>query len=290
MVMFIFWSGTAIIGSKIQGLYLTYIFFWIIFFVPPIIHYDIPKKVLSRALPLLEQLDHSMKYERRSVLDKSELLVNVKHKTSEQDDEAEEDEYLKSFQLNEKLKNRAYEDTESLFSEQTDEDEDGRTEEDTEEDEEEVIEEVYEIQTYNSNSDKNNRNNQDNEQVHVTKLVSKRSNRLQAPVKTSAIQLDVFDVNNDSLLPDEFMPNVNMSALSNSLLHTSNDESFSYNTRSKVKNIDSGNKVLKTKRVKNRPNVLDYYGEPKINSTKTPQNECDIDETFDFLDEELEKY
>lgn len=67
--------------------------------MPAVVHFDIPKKVLSRLLPLLEQLDHSMKYERRSVLDKSELLVDVKHPNSDELDQAEEDEYLRSFQL-----------------------------------------------------------------------------------------------------------------------------------------------------------------------------------------------
>ena len=90
---------TAIIGSKIRGFYLIYLVFWIIFVVPAIIHFDMPKKLLSRVLPLLEQLDHSMKYQRRSVLDKSELLVDVKHANSDEQNEAEEDEYLKSFQL-----------------------------------------------------------------------------------------------------------------------------------------------------------------------------------------------
>ena len=72
------------------------VFFWIMFVVPAILHYDIPRKILSKAMPILEQLDHSMKYERRSILDKKDLLVDVKLPTSDFDDLEQEDEYLKS--------------------------------------------------------------------------------------------------------------------------------------------------------------------------------------------------
>lgn len=109
-------------------------------------------------------------------------------------------------------------------------------------------------------------------------------------MKTSDIHFDFFDPNNDSLLPDEFLPNVNMSALSNSLLNTTNEDSFSSNSRSKqTKNADLSNKVLKNRRVKARPSLLDYYADPD-QSNKISHNEGDIDETFDFLDEELDKY
>lgn len=281
LVMFIFWSMTAIIGTKIQGSLLLYICFWILFFVPAVIHFDIPRKLLCRFLPLLEQLDQSMKYERRSVLDKSDLLVDVQHKTSEETDQAEEDEYLKSFELGQLSKSKRriienLEDEESLFSEHT-EDSEENSEMDDQEDE--VMEEVFEVQTYGKNSD---------EQYQVTKMISsnKGSSRFQAPVKTSLVNLDVFDVNNDSLLPDEFMPNVNTST---SFMNTSHEDSFNFG----AVNVDSGNKVLKKRATRSRPNVLDYYGGPSKSrsaSQKTPQNERNIDETFDFLDEELNKY
>jgi len=309
LAMFIFWSMTAIIGAKIQGFYLSYILFWMVFFIPAIIHFDIPRKLLSRALPLLEQLDHSMKYERRSILDKSELLVDVKHKNNDEEDEAEEDEYLKSFQLGD-LDNKDrrrfenLEDEESLFSERTEDDDDNDDDEgedidgneDEEEENEEIIEEVFEYKTFRNESDRNNTNSyQNNNEIKFTKLISKKSS---VPVKTSDIEFDVFDVHGDSVIGDEFMPNVNMSALSNSLLQTSNDESFYSDTRNnnnnnKILNIDSGNKVLKKGRFKNRPSLLQYYGDSNAisnNTKKTPQNEHDIDETFDFLDEELDKY
>lgn len=112
---------------------------------------------------------------------------------------------------------------------------------------------------------------------------NKGSSRFQAPARTSHVNLDVFDVNNDSLLPEEFMPNVNTSA---SFMNTTHEDSFNFN-------VDSGNKVLKKRATKVRPNVLDYYGgssNSRSASQKTPQNERNIDETFDFLDEELDKY
>ena len=107
---------------------------------------------LNKALPFLEQLDRSMKYERRSVLDKSELLVDVKlPNTSDQDADLEEDEYLRAFQLDDldKMKEkqrRAYENLEDDDDDQ-DEDEEGHDEEDEEleedEDEEEQVEEEH---------------------------------------------------------------------------------------------------------------------------------------------------
>lgn len=296
LTMLTLWSMLAIIGTNVRGFYLCYILFWAVFFVPAVVHFDIPKKVLSRLLPLLEQLDHSMKYERRSVLDKSELLVDVKHPNSDELDQAEEDEYLRSFQLGDlKGKERRVFDNldeESLWSEHT---EDGEHTDDEEEDEdddedEEIVEEIFEVQTYRNTED-GKRTGIDDGQQYITKLISQKSNRTAgAPVKTSDIHFDFFDPNNDSLLPDEFLPNVNMSALSNSLLNTTNEDSFSSNSRSKqTKNADLSNKVLKNRRVKARPSLLDYYADPD-QSNKISHNEGDIDETFDFLDEELDKY
>ncbi len=299
--MLTFWSMTAIIGANIRGFYLVYLFFWLIFIVPAIVHFDIPKKLLSRALPLLEQLDHSMKYERRSVLDKSELLVDVKHSNRDDNDEAEEDEYLRSFQLGDlKKKHRRIfdnlEDEESLYSEHTEDGERTEDEEDEIDDEEEVIEEVYEVQTYRSLE------NGKRSEPESRLIFQKSSKTAEAPVidtkivKTSNINFDFFDPNNDSLLPDEFLPNVNMSGLTNSFLNTTNEEtsfdySFSGGGGGRGKSGDNM-KVIKGKRVRARPSLLDYYGGNNAGYEKktTPQNDRDIDETFDFLDEELQKY
>ena len=116
------------------------------------------------------------------------------------------------------------------------------------------------------------------------------ASRFAAPVKTSLVPLDVFDMNNDSLLNDEFLPSANASALSNAF-NQSNDEPFNLQ-------VDSGSRVMKKRAMKERPNILDYYGGSSSSSSstgqnksqKTPQNERNIDETFDFLDEELNKY
>lgn len=129
----------------------------------------------------------------------------------------------------------------------------------------------------------------------MSKIISKKTSKGRAPIKPSDIAFDIFDSNNDSLLPDEFLPNVNMSALAdNYSLTSSTDEAFfSTNVNNKVKNIASGNKVFKSKNNKNRPSLLDYYGDSTSSqgpSQKRSQNENDIDETFDFLDEELNKY
>ena len=97
--MFAFWSTLAVIGAKIRGFYLSYMVFWFLFFVPAILHYNLPRKLLNKALPFLEQLDHSMKYQRRSVLDRSELLVDVKLPSSDQNADLEEDEYINSFKM-----------------------------------------------------------------------------------------------------------------------------------------------------------------------------------------------
>ena len=102
----------------------------------------------------------------------------------------------------------------------------------------------------------------------------------------------MFDLNNDSLLPDEFLPNTNMSALAdNYSLSSSTDEAFFNTNVNKTKNI--GNKVVRNKSNKSRPSLLDYYGDIGSSqgaSQKKSPKENDIDETFDFLDEELNKY
>ena len=166
--MFSFWSMMAIIGTKIQGYLLVYIFFLILFLVPAIVHLDIPRKLLRKALPLLEQLDQSMKYERRSVLDKSELLVDVQHKSTEETNEAEEDEYLKSFELGELSKSgrrimENLEDEESLYSEHTENSEENSQNSGEDEEEDEVVEEVFEVQTFGRKNE---------EQFQVTKMIS----------------------------------------------------------------------------------------------------------------------
>ncbi len=52
---------------------------------------------------LLEQLDASMKYERRSIIDKNELLVDVRMPKMGIDDDEQEEEYLKPFKFDENV-------------------------------------------------------------------------------------------------------------------------------------------------------------------------------------------
>lgn len=51
--MLLFWSMLVVVGVKIRGLYLSYAMFWLVFFLPPVLHYDLPKKALQKCLPLL---------------------------------------------------------------------------------------------------------------------------------------------------------------------------------------------------------------------------------------------
>jgi hypothetical protein len=272
--MLLFWSMTTIVGIKIKGIYLSYCLFWIVFFVPAIIHYELPKKLLRKMLPLLEQLDHSMKYERRSILDKSELLVDVKLPTSELNDEEEEDQYLESFKLDENQR---------ILFERLGENAD---EEDTDGEEEDLVDQ--------NNIDVEFDDQEEIEQKQQTKQKSqnKQSHRIN--------EVDYSD-EDDSMLPDDTMP-----SLSEVLDSTQ---------------IESGDRAIRAsnRKSKNRPSVLKYYenyfgnnnynnsdnsslsNNESINSTSPTtrfrkpnsyyQNEPhDIDETFDFLDEELKKY
>ncbi len=76
-------------------------------------------------MPLLEQLDQSMKYERRSVLDKSQLLVDVKLPNLDELDDQQEDEYLSSFKLDDldKMKSKQRRVYENLQDDEDDDEE-----------------------------------------------------------------------------------------------------------------------------------------------------------------------
>ena len=157
--MLTFWSCLAVLGAKVRGFILSYMVFWFLFFVPAIIHYNLPRKLLSKAVPFLEQLDHSMKYERRSVLDKSELLVDVKMpNTSDMQADLDEDEYLKSFRLDDvenmrEGQRRAYVDLE---------DDDDEEEEEDDEEEEDINEEEDEVEEGSDHDHGRNNNQQRN--------------------------------------------------------------------------------------------------------------------------------
>lgn len=97
----------------------------------------------------------------------------------------------------------------------------------------------------------------------------------------------------DSMLPDESLPHF-MDVTDRSF------ESFGIARSGGVGGVGDGRGVMKMRSAKNRPSLLDYYGQEALGSTKnktaTANNsnkkmqDPDIDETFDFLDEELKKY
>ena len=224
--------------------------FWVVFLVPAIIHYEIPKKILNKALPLLEQLDQSMKYERRSILNKDELLVDVMLPPTQMDDE-EEDEYIKSLTESDNMKEKYMKAFENVDEE----------DEINEEDEEEEIGEEEQ-------------NDEDLSSIEEYENEPRQSKPIKKSNRTSMFsQMDDDDLSS-SLLPSDEMPSV------------LNDDSH---LQPFLPDIDSsnGNRALRPRRVKNRPSIFNYYA-PEM--SKLDKNQQDIDETFDFLDEELNKY
>lgn len=219
--------------------------FWVVFLVPAIIHYEVPKKILNKALPLLEQLDQSMKYERRSILNKEELLVDVMLPPTQMDDE-EEDEYINSLTESDNMKEKYMKAFENL------DEEDEINEEDDEE------EQNGETQSSSEEYENEPRQSKPNQKSNRTSMFS---------------QMDDDELIS-SLLPTDEMPSV--------LSDDSHLQSF-------LPDIDSsnGNRAVRARRVKNRPSIFNYYA-PEV--SKLDKNQQDIDETFDFLDEELNKY
>lgn len=321
----------TIIGIKIKGLYLSYLLFWIVFFVPAVLHYELPKKLLRKALPLLEQLDQSMKYERRSVLDKSELLVDVKVPTNDDDDQ-EEEEYLKSFKFDE---------TQTNLMENLD---------DGEEDEADEYVDNQEIEYEDEDMDEQAKRHESNQQQR-----RRRSRTVDVDDDNSSNEDhegEIYDDDDDdqvgqaddddevgSFLPDNSLPSMSDVLDSSNNLSRLNERNL---------HMEHGDRVTKV-RNKMRPSLFEYYGEsitksgvggssttstnsddsnllfsyPSSTTTTTSagaasssqysfnknnylppsnnkarsnsakrlqQNEHDIDETFDFLDEELNKY
>ena len=309
-----------VVGIKIKGIYLSYMLFWIVFFVPAIIHYDLVRILIRKMLPLLEQLDHSMKYERRSILDKSELLVDVKLPQSELDDEEEEDQYLESFRLDENQR-REFE----RFG-------DNENEDDSESIDEYVDNNVNIEAEYEEDQEV-----RENVRITTRKTVVTEQTKDVRKYRQPNVSREIYDSDaEDSMLPDDTLPNIS--------------EILDSTTTSDYGNINAGDHVIRRHKTggKNRPSVLNYYdsffaennyngGEagsndgsinrsvysdetyeskrakinlksvnnklPKMNvynlrSNKSSSagrqsgnlNEQDIDETFDFLDEELNKY
>lgn len=264
-----FWSALTVIGVKIKGFYLVYFLFWVIFFVPAILHYDLPRKLLSKALPLLEQLDHSMKYERRSILDKSELLVDVQLPQSDLADDEKEDEIIREYKLEDfdkmtEKKRKTYENLE-----------------DDEDDEEEeavvtsihglVDEEEYEHEFYPNK----NRIEDDSDEYDDSEFNLKKRNTKKIELKNK-LDIDEIDIDNDdSLLPDESMPSINdvidnyFKPLNSNKFNQTELDDVTTNFRANIKNIESGDKLLKQRKPKTRPSLLEYYNQPEQETQNT---------------------
>ncbi|CAF3430519.1 unnamed protein product [Rotaria socialis] len=80
------------IGMKINGYYLSYLVMLILFTLPAIIYHKLITKLLKRLAPILEQLDQSMAYQRRTLIDRKDLLVKIQTPGLNEDDEDDEDE------------------------------------------------------------------------------------------------------------------------------------------------------------------------------------------------------
>lgn len=263
--MFLFWSVLLVISIKIKSSHLTYALFWIIFLLPAFIHYDVAKRILFLILPLLQQLDQSMHYKRRSVLDKSELLVDVKLPQVEYDDNyEEEDEFYK--QLNEKER--------QIFENLDDEEE---------EIEDYVDQEDIEIQ------EEIDQRYIDHENLENIQRIRTIEYRVKISPKNCINKVEE-SVHEESMLPNETIPSIDTSSGNESL-------------------EAEQNRFLNKRRVKNRPSLRQFYGDEmnmpsssgsqaktymvedsflgtvKMRPSKT-QHDQDIDETFDFLDEE----
>lgn len=244
LLMLTFWTLMTILGVKVRGFFLSYLLFWFLFFVPAILHYNLARKLLNKALPFLEQLDHSMKYERRSVLDKSELLVDVKLPNQQElDADADEDEYFKSFRLDDikNMKEKQRRVYENLDDDDDDEDED---EDESYEDEEEADEDEF-VERGGHLNGKNIRNVNLQRETHNQLNIKNLNNH------------NPYDTEDDSLLPDESFPTINYGDSTNN----DQEDSSPFNLRSVAVGgrVKGGGMLQFSSNVKSRPSVLEYY-------------------------------
>ncbi|CAF4201359.1 unnamed protein product, partial [Rotaria magnacalcarata] len=63
----------------------------ILFTLPAIVYHKLIPKLLQRLAPVLEQLDQSMEYKRRSLIDRKELLVKIDTSANNYEDEDDDD-------------------------------------------------------------------------------------------------------------------------------------------------------------------------------------------------------
>jgi len=81
----------AYIGIKINGFYVSYLVMLILFTLPAIVYHKLIQKLLKRLAPILEQLDESMEYKRRTLIDRKDLLVKIKTPGLNEFDDDDED-------------------------------------------------------------------------------------------------------------------------------------------------------------------------------------------------------
>ncbi|UJR36967.1 hypothetical protein I4U23_029675 [Adineta vaga] len=80
----------AVIGVKINGFYVSYLTMLILFTLPAVVYHKLVSKLLQRLAPFIEQLDQSMEYKRRSLIDRKDLLVKI-DKTGLNNDDDDDD-------------------------------------------------------------------------------------------------------------------------------------------------------------------------------------------------------
>lgn len=152
--------------------------------------------------------------------------------------------------------------------------------------------------THNVDQEKQEKNQEDEEDDEeenstkyivreVKKKVIKPATTTKSGQKYDALNDESDDEVDESMLPTESLPSY-MDVSGNTSEH-----SFQFNYAGKDGGQQiKGDRVLRMRATKNRPSLFDYYGgEAKSTQQRTNKlNEHDIDETFDFLDEELKKY
>ncbi|CAF4651065.1 unnamed protein product, partial [Rotaria sp. Silwood2] len=114
---------------------------------PAIVYHKLIPKLLKRLAPILEQLDESMEYKRRTLIDRKDLLVKIKTPgLNENDDEDDDDDVRKIKQKNQiQIKDRLL-----IINNDEDEEEDEDEDEDDDDDNDDESEQNL-ISTSNEN-------------------------------------------------------------------------------------------------------------------------------------------
>ncbi|CAF1443713.1 unnamed protein product [Adineta steineri] len=95
IIIIVICLALAFIGVKINGFYVSYITMLILFTLPAVVYHKLIPKLLRRLAPVLEQLDQSMEYKRRSLIDRKDLLVKIDRSGLNNDDDDDDVRRLK---------------------------------------------------------------------------------------------------------------------------------------------------------------------------------------------------